>query len=151
MGLISKFIIKGSAKDVVHSSGYGVAQNEGGIGVASTRSFAERMKVDRNRTKIKGYRDARVVSEQGRDAWRIRQEVRQMGESAKDISVGGVTIRRREEENGVRDRRAEIGVGDKKAELSARDEIKRKPRVGDNIQAKPTHPERIQPDFMRKK
>lgn len=141
MGLISKFIIKGSAKDVVHSSGYGVAQNEDGIGVASTQSFAKRMEVERNRQKVKGYRDARVVSEQGRDAWRMRQEVRQMGEGAKDISVGGLTIQRGEEDR-AKDKKTGVGVKDK---------IERRPRVGDNIQAKPSHPERIQPDFMRKK
>lgn len=88
--LLSKFVFKDKKDDVVHSSAYGVAQNEGGIGAASTQSFAQRMEIERNRQNIKGYRDARVVNERGREAWRIRQEARQMGESKESGAISRV-------------------------------------------------------------
>ena len=88
-----KFIMKGKKEDMVHTSVYAEAQNSGGIGVSSTRSFADRMKIERNRKRVRGYRDAKVVSEQGREAWRIRQEARQMGEegSAGNVSIGSAS------------------------------------------------------------
>ncbi|MBO7132062.1 hypothetical protein J6V85_02255, partial [Candidatus Saccharibacteria bacterium] len=50
-------------EDVVHSSAYAQAQNKKGIGVASTEGFAERMKIEQNRTTIRAYGDSRVVND----------------------------------------------------------------------------------------
>ena len=58
-----KFIMKGKKKDMVHTSVYAEVQNSGGIGAASTRSFADRMRVKSNRQRIKEYNDSRIVSE----------------------------------------------------------------------------------------
>ena len=58
-----KFIMKGKKKDMVHTSVYAEAQNSGGIGAASTRSFADRMKIKGNRQRIREYNDSRVVTQ----------------------------------------------------------------------------------------
>ena len=56
-------LMKTSTGKVVHSSGYGVAQNPGKIGVASTQSFRERMTVDKRRSFVRRYKEAQVVWE----------------------------------------------------------------------------------------
>lgn len=53
-------------KDVMHSSAYGVAQNDGAFGAASVQNFDERMKIDQNRQTIRKYSEAQVVNEVGR-------------------------------------------------------------------------------------
>ena len=58
-----KFIMKGKKKDMMHTSVYAEAQNSGGIGAASTRSFADRMKIKGNRQRIREYNDSRVVTQ----------------------------------------------------------------------------------------
>ena len=57
-----KYVMKAKKADVVHSSGYAKAQNAGGIGAAGTSSFEQRMKIEGNRAKIKGYRDSAIAS-----------------------------------------------------------------------------------------
>lgn len=52
-----------SAGKVAHSTGYGVAQNPGRIGTASTQSFGERRAIDRQRNFVGRYKDARVMRE----------------------------------------------------------------------------------------
>lgn len=52
-----------SAGKVAHSTGYGVAQNPGRIGTASTQSFGERRAIDRQRSLVGRYKDARVMRE----------------------------------------------------------------------------------------
>lgn len=61
--LLSKYIIKKKTKDVIHSSVYAKAQNSDGIGAASTQSFSNRMSIEKNRSRIRGYNDSRVVSQ----------------------------------------------------------------------------------------
>lgn len=56
-------LMKDTKEDVVHSSAYAEAQNAGGMGAASTQSFAKRQEIEANRTTIQGYRDSRVVSD----------------------------------------------------------------------------------------
>lgn len=56
-------LMQDKAKDVAHSSAYAEAQNAGKMGVASAQSFAERQKIEANRTIVQGYRDSRVVSD----------------------------------------------------------------------------------------
>lgn len=46
-----------------HSSGYAQAQNRGNFGAASTESFAERQKINENRKFVRGYNNARVISD----------------------------------------------------------------------------------------
>ncbi len=55
--------MKAKTEDVVHSSAYAQAQNREGIGVASTRGFGERMKMEKNRTSVKGYGDSEIVND----------------------------------------------------------------------------------------
>ena len=66
--LISKFLSKSKKEDVVHTSAYGIAQNEGGIGVASVQSFGARMQIEKNRNKVRGYNDSRVVAQAKADS-----------------------------------------------------------------------------------
>lgn len=61
--LLSKFIMKKKTEDVIHSSAYAEAQNSGGIGAASTQSFSDRMKIEKDRSRIRGYNDSRLVSQ----------------------------------------------------------------------------------------
>lgn len=58
-----KRLIKEETKDVVHTSAYGEAQNSGKMGTTSTASFLDRLKIDRNRTKVRGYNDSKIVNE----------------------------------------------------------------------------------------
>ncbi len=58
-----KRLIKEETKDVVHTSAYGEAQNSGKMGTTSTASFLDRLKIDRNRSKVRGYNDSKIVNE----------------------------------------------------------------------------------------
>ena len=58
-----KRLMKDTKETVVHSSAYAKAQNDGGIGVTSTESFSERMKIDRNRTVVRRYGESRIVND----------------------------------------------------------------------------------------
>jgi hypothetical protein len=57
-----KYVAKERKEDIFHSSEYGKAQSAGVIGTASTESFNERMKVEKNRQIVRGYNDSRVVT-----------------------------------------------------------------------------------------
>lgn len=59
----AKFLQKEEKGEIFHSSAAGRAQNADGIGVASSSSFAERMKIEKNRQIVRGYNDSRVVSQ----------------------------------------------------------------------------------------
>lgn len=59
---ILKYVMKTTKDEVVHSSAYGVAQNAGGVGVASTQSFDERMNIEKNRQNVKKYNDSQIAS-----------------------------------------------------------------------------------------
>lgn len=56
-------LVKDKIEDVVHSSTYAKAQNSNGLGATSSQSFTDRMKIEHNRKRIRGYNDARVVTE----------------------------------------------------------------------------------------
>ncbi len=58
-----KRLIKEKKEDVVHSSAYAQAQNEGKIGSASVESFAKRLSIDRNRQVVRRYGDSQIVNE----------------------------------------------------------------------------------------
>ena len=58
-----KYLSKTTKKDVMHTSAYAQAQNKDGMGASSTRSFTERMRVERNRQRIQGYNSSRLVSQ----------------------------------------------------------------------------------------
>lgn len=64
--------MKAKTEDVVHSSAYAQAQNKEGIGVASTRGFDERMRMEKNRTAVKGYGDSEVVNDSRENAPRAK-------------------------------------------------------------------------------
>ena len=51
---------------MMHSSAYGVAQNDGAFGTASVQNFDERVKIDQNRQTIRAYKESQVVNEVGR-------------------------------------------------------------------------------------
>ena len=57
-----KRLMKAKKEDVIHSSAYGAVQNQGGIGSASTESFRDRMKMEKNRTMVRGYGDSSVAT-----------------------------------------------------------------------------------------
>ena len=58
-----KRLMKDETKDVIHTSTYGEAQNSGKMGTASSTSFLDRLKIDRNRSKVRGYNESKVVTE----------------------------------------------------------------------------------------
>lgn len=58
-----KFIMKGKKQDMVHTSVYANAQNDGKFGTASARSFDDRIRVKNNRQRIREYNDSRIVTE----------------------------------------------------------------------------------------
>ena len=58
-------LIKDDKADILHSSAYARAQRSGGMGTDSVESFAERRKIDRNRTVIRGYNDSKIAGESG--------------------------------------------------------------------------------------
>ena len=58
-----KYVSHEKKEDIFHSSAYGKAQNGSNMGAASSESFADRRKMERNRQVIRGYNDARVVSQ----------------------------------------------------------------------------------------
>lgn len=58
-----KYMMKKEKRaDIFHSSAYGKAQSGGVMGSASSRSFSDRMKMDRNRTVVKRYDDSKLVA-----------------------------------------------------------------------------------------
>lgn len=63
--LFSRFVIKDNKGDFLHSSGYAKAQNGSSMGAASTQSFEDRMKMEKNRRKIRGYNDSRIMTQVG--------------------------------------------------------------------------------------
>ena len=58
-------LMKDDKADILHSSAYARAQSSGGMGADSVESFAERRKIDRNRTVIRGYNDSKIAGESG--------------------------------------------------------------------------------------
>lgn len=50
-----KYVMKDDKEDIFHSSAYAKAQNGGSMGAASTQSFADRQRMEQNRTMIRGY------------------------------------------------------------------------------------------------
>lgn len=54
--------MKAKKEDVIHTSAYAEAQNQG-IGAASSSTFAERQKIEQNRSVIQRYSDAQLVRE----------------------------------------------------------------------------------------
>ena len=58
-----KRLMKDETKDVVHTSAYGEAQNSGKMGTTSSTSFLDRLKIDRNRSKVRGYDESKIVTE----------------------------------------------------------------------------------------
>ena len=61
--LLLKYGMRGKKEDIFHSSTFGKAQNTSGMGTASSMSFSQRMKIDNNRSMVRGYRDSKIMSE----------------------------------------------------------------------------------------
>ena len=61
--LLPKYFMKEKKEDIFHSSEYGKAQSGEAMGVMSTKSFDERMKVEQNRQVIRSYNDSRVAEQ----------------------------------------------------------------------------------------
>ena len=80
-GALLKRIMKEKKEDVVHSSAYAEAQNQGGIGSVSTQTFNQRREIDRNRSVIRKYSDSKVATEAGKTSWQARRDAAQFGES----------------------------------------------------------------------
>ncbi len=58
-----KFVMRTKKDEALHSSVFGRSQNRSGVGATSTSSFSERMKIEQNRKRVKGYNDSRIVSQ----------------------------------------------------------------------------------------
>lgn len=54
--------MKDKKEDIFHSSVYGRAQNGGSLGSASSESFKERMRIDKNRQVVHGYGESQVAN-----------------------------------------------------------------------------------------
>lgn len=70
-----KYLMKEKKEDIFHSSGYGKAQSAEVIGTASTQSFADRMKIDKNRQIVRGYNDSRIANGMYANGPRAKQYV----------------------------------------------------------------------------
>lgn len=57
-----KYVMKEKKENIFHSSEYGKAQSADKIGAASSETFSERMKTEKNRQIVRGYNDSRVVT-----------------------------------------------------------------------------------------
>lgn len=78
-------LMKDNKEDIIHSSAYARAQRSG-MGVDSVESFAERRRIDRNRTVVRRYSDSRIASGSGvRD---INERLRAEKSAEKDKSLG---------------------------------------------------------------
>ncbi len=91
-GLYSKFVIKEKKDDVVHSSGYGVAQSGGAMGASSGVGFTERMRINNNRTKIRRYGDSKIANQFQVSRSRAAVYDKSLGDS-KGIGTGGRDVK----------------------------------------------------------
>ena len=57
-----KRMMKVKKEDVIHTSAYAEAQNQGGIGAASTESFERRRQVDNSRTRVQAYDHSEIAN-----------------------------------------------------------------------------------------
>ncbi len=74
-------LMKEKKGDVVHSSAYAKAQNQGGIGSSSMQSFEQRKIIEQNRSIVRKYGDSKIANEAGRASWQARRDAAQFGES----------------------------------------------------------------------
>lgn len=79
-GALLKRLMKEKKEDVVHSSAYAEAQNQGGIGSVSTQTFNQRREIDQRRSVIRKYSDSKVATEAGKTSWQARRDAAQFGE-----------------------------------------------------------------------
>ena len=70
-------LMKEKKGDVVHSSAYAKAQNQGGIGSSSMQSFEQRKVIDQNRSMIRKYGDSKIAMEAGKTSWQARRDATQ--------------------------------------------------------------------------
>lgn len=61
--LLLKYGMRGKKEDIFHSSTFGKAQNANGMGTASSMSFSQRMKINSNRSMVRGYGDSKIINE----------------------------------------------------------------------------------------
>lgn len=86
-------LMKEKKGDVIHSSAYAKAQNQGGIGSSSMQSFEQRKVIDQNRSIVRKYGDSKIAMEAGKTSWQARRDAAQFGESddsGKTPSVNGL-------------------------------------------------------------
>lgn len=60
--LIMKYVNKDEKEDIFHSSPYGRAQNKTSMGVASTETFNDRRKIDRQRKVVRRYDESHIAN-----------------------------------------------------------------------------------------
>ena len=85
-----KYVMKDKKEDIFHSSAYGKAQNGEVIGVASTESFDERMKVEQNRQVVQGYNDSAIVNGTYKNGPKAKKYVPPEKEQKENIDRVGV-------------------------------------------------------------
>ena len=101
-GPLLKRIMKDKKEDVIHSSAYAEAQNQGGIGSSSMQTFEQRKAIDQNRNLVRKYGDSKIATEVGRTSWQARRDAAQFGESGdgeKGVSTSGLRGRLNSKEN----------------------------------------------------
>lgn len=81
-GDLLKRIMDEKKEDVIHSSAYAEAQNQGGIGSSSMQSFGQRRAIDQHRSVVRRYSDSKIATESGKTSWQARREAAQFGEDA---------------------------------------------------------------------
>lgn len=89
-----KRLIKEKTEDVVHSSAYAQAQNAKGIGSASTESFSQRFRLEKNRSMVRGYSDSKIVNEAKGNAPKAKKYEVQKNESGALNRGGDMAARR---------------------------------------------------------
>ena len=58
---MNDFVVKANLEDVAHSSGYAKVQNGSNFGATSSKTFTDRMSIDRHNAKIRAYRESRIA------------------------------------------------------------------------------------------
>ena len=58
---MNDFVVKTSLEDVAHSSGYARVQSGSNFGATSSKTFTDRMALDRRNAKIRAYRESRIA------------------------------------------------------------------------------------------
>ncbi|MDO4868186.1 MAG: hypothetical protein Q4A23_00800 [bacterium] len=151
---MNDFVVKASLEDVAHSSGYAKAQSGSNFGATSSKTFTDRMSIDRRNTKIRAYRESKIAQMRA-------SNVRDISKSAQ-TSLDKIRSRQKSRNIDLESPRADFvdrlskrGLQSVRSELPVRSfsEIKQSGLAGRYVKANSpssqTSSAQIRPDFYR--